>query len=53
MPSGLEYLGTFHMPLTLGSRISSSTRSMSGPVGVMGMVMSSKPKDSVILKWRS
>ena len=53
MPSGLEYLGTFHMPLTAGSWMAFSTASMSGPSSVMGMVTSSKPKDSVTLKCRS
>ena len=53
MPSGFEYFGTFHMPLTLGSLMRFSTMSMSGPFSVIGMVMSSKPKLSVTLKWRS
>ena len=42
---GLEYFGTHHMPLTAGSFTSCSTRSMSGPVGVMGTVIISKPND--------
>ena len=53
MPSGFEYFGTHHMPLTAGSFTSSSTMSISGPVGVMGIVIISKPNDCVILKWRS
>ena len=52
-PSGFEYFGTHHMPLTAGSLTCSSTRSMSGPVGVMGMTIISQPNDCVILKWRS
>ena len=53
MPSGLEYLGTHQMPFTAESFTASSTASISGPSSVMGIVMSSKPKDSVTLKWRS
>ena len=49
-PSGLAYLGTFHIPFTAGSRISSSTMSMSGPSAVMGMLIISTPKLSVTLK---
>ena len=52
-PSGLEYLGTFHMPFTAGSLISSSTLSMSGPSAVMGTAIISTPKLSVTLKCRS
>ena len=52
-PSGLEYLGTFHIPFTSGSRISSSTASMSGPAAVMGTLIISTPKLSVTLKCRS
>ena len=50
MPSGLEYLGTHHIPLTAGSLTSSSTTSISGPVGSMGTVIMVMPKDSETLK---
>ena len=53
MPSGLEYLGTHHIPFTAGSFITSSTMSMSGPSSFMGTVISSMPKAWVTLKWRS
>ena len=52
-PSGLEYLGTFHIPLTAGSLMRASTWSMSGPSAVMGTEIISTPKLSVTLKWRS
>ena len=50
MPSGLEYLGTHHIPFTSWSFTSSSTTSISGPFSVMGTITMSKPKDSVILE---
>jgi hypothetical protein len=53
-PVGLENIGTHHMPLTVGSTAtSSSTRSTSGPSSRMGTAIISKPKLSVIAKWRS
>ena len=54
MPWGLEYFGTHQMPLMASSSLTSfSTRSMSGPVGVMGTGIIWMPKYSVMAKCRS
>ena len=51
MPWGLEYFGTHQIPLIAGSVLtSSSTISMSGPAGVIGTLIISIPKYSVIRK---
>lgn len=51
---GLVYLGTHHMPLTVSSSATSfSTRSMSGPHSVRGMLIISMPRVSQMVKWRS
>ena len=48
--SGLEYLGLHQMPFTAGSFTSSSTASISGPVGVIFTLIISMPSDSQMPK---
>jgi hypothetical protein len=53
-PDGLAWVGTTHMPLTVGSsRTSASTEGTSGPSGFIGTVTMSMPKSASIEKCRS
>ena len=50
IPCGLEYFGTQNIPLTLGSSISSSIASISGPSSYIGIFIILMPKCSQIVK---
>ena len=53
-PDGFAYVGTTHIPLTLGSsRTSASTDGTSGPSSFIGTVTISMPKSASIEKCRS
>ena len=53
-PLGFEYVGTIHMPLTVGSsRTRSATAATSGPSSFIGTVTISMPKSASMEKCRS